>query len=195
MLRLLLLFALFFVVEPFASVPAARSSDVYVHQGHGSSSSSSSSSTALQDSRRHFFGACATTAVTLVATTLSPSYANAKGTKGTVNFSNVKNGDTVPSKFTYKFDLTGFELSPAKDGLIEGTGHHHVIIDDNEGKGFTAKGTVIPMDATHKHYGKAQAEGEIELEPGTHKLTLQFANALHESYGKEFAKTITVTVL
>ena len=101
----------------------------------------------------------------------------------------------MPSKFTYKFDLTGFELSPAKDGLIEGTGHHHVIIDDNEGKGFTAKGTVIPMDATHKHYGKAQAEGEIELEPGTHKLTLQFANALHESYGKEFAKTITVTVL
>lgn len=192
MLRLLLLFALFFVVEPFAPVPAARSSDVYVHQGHGSSSSSS---TALQDSRRHFFGACATTAATLVATTLSPSYANAKGTKGTVNFSNVKNGDTVPSKFTYKFDLTGFELSPAKDGLIEGTGHHHVIIDDNEGKGFTAKGTVIPMDATHKHYGKAQAEGEIELEPGTHKLTLQFANALHESYGKEFAKTITVTVL
>ena len=59
---------------------------------------------------------------------------------------------------------------------------------------FTAPGEVIPMDATHKHYGKGQVEGELELEPGKHKITLQFANALHESYGKEFAKTITVNV-
>eukprot|EP00983_Pelagomonas_calceolata_P088010 1157096-Pelagomonas_calceolata.AAC.8 len=29
---------------------------------------------------------------------------------------------------------------------------------------------------------------------GDHKLTLQFANANHESYGPEYAKTITVTV-
>jgi len=61
-------------------------------------------------------------------------------------------------------------------------------------KAFVDSGEVIPMDATHKHYGKAQSEGELELEPGKHKITLQFANALHESYGKEFAKTITVNV-
>ena len=197
MLRLLLLVALFFVVEPFAA-PAARSSDVDVHQGHGGSNRSrSSTALQLQDSRRHFFGACATTAVTVVATTLllSPSAANAKGTtKGrSVNFSNVQNGDTVPSTFTYQFAVTGYELSPAKEGLLPGTGHHHVIIDDP--KGFVAKGIAIPFDATHKHYGKAQTEGEIELEKGTHTITLQFANALHESYGKDFAKTITVTVL
>ena len=29
---------------------------------------------------------------------------------------------------------------------------------------------------------------------GKHKLTLQFANAKHESYGSKFAQTITVTV-
>lgn len=29
---------------------------------------------------------------------------------------------------------------------------------------------------------------------GEHNLTLQFANALHESYGPEYAKTITVNV-
>ena len=50
------------------------------------------------------------------------------------------------------------------------------------------------MDATHKHYGKGQSEGELVLEPGKHTITLQFANALHESYGKEFAKKITVNV-
>jgi len=95
--------------------------------------------------------------------------------------------------FTYKFEVNGYELSPAKEGLLDGTGHHHLIVDN--GKGFVPKGTAIPFDATHKHYGKAQSEGMVELEPGTHKITLQFANANHESYGKEFAKTITVNVL
>ena len=112
--------------------------------------------------------------------------------KNSVYFTNVKDGDTVPTKFTYKFEVTGYELSPAAAGLKEGTGHHHMIIDD--GKAFVPPGEAIPMDATHKHYGKAQSEGELELEPGKHKITLQFANAYHESYGKEFAKSITVNV-
>ena len=98
----------------------------------------------------------------------------------------------MPSKFTYKFDVTGYTVSPAAEGLIDGTGHHHMIVD-GPGK-FTPPGEVIPMDATHKHYGKGQTEGELELEPGKHTITLQFANAKHESYGKEFAKQITVTV-
>ena len=57
------------------------------------------------------------------------------------------------------------------------------------------KGVAIPFDATHLHFGKAQKEASIELEPGTHTLTLQFANAKHESFGKKFAKTITVNVV
>ena len=56
------------------------------------------------------------------------------------------------------------------------------------------KGDAIPFDATHVHFGKAQKEGELELSPGQHTLTLQFANAKHESFGKKFASTITVNV-
>ena len=112
--------------------------------------------------------------------------------KNSVSFANVKDGDTVPSKFTYKFDVTGYELSPAAAGLKEGTGHHHLVIDGP--KAYVDKGEAIPFDDTHKHYGKAQTEGELELTPGKHKIMLQFANAKHESYGKEFAKTITVKV-
>lgn len=140
--------------------------------------------------RRQFLTTCATT----LATTLSwkPSTAHAAAAKGSVDFTNVKNGDTVPQTFLYKFEVNGYELSPAKDGLKEGTGHHHLVIDGK--KAFVDKGTPIPFDDTHKHYGKAQTEGELELSPGRHKLTLQFANANHESYGKEFAKTITINV-
>mmetsp|Transcript_70944 Transcript_70944/g.112120 ORF Transcript_70944/g.112120 Transcript_70944/m.112120 type:complete len:250 (+) Transcript_70944:26-775(+) len=142
-----------------------------------------------QDStRRQFVRTSAAAALSAALTAASPMYA--AGTKNSVYFSNVKDGDTVPSKFTYKFEVTGYSLSPAADGLKEGTGHHHMIIDEAN----VEKGQVIPMDATHKHYGKAQTEGELELEPGKHKITLQFANAAHESYGKEFAQTITVNV-
>jgi len=141
------------------------------------------------NSRRQFLGASAA-AVAATLTSASPVYA--KGPKNSVSFSNVKDGDTVPRKFTYKFEVTGYALSPAADGLKEGTGHHHMVIDGPTA--FVDKGEAIPFDATHKHYGKAQTEGELELEPGKHKLTLQFANALHQSYGKEFAKTITVNV-
>ena len=119
----------------------------------------------------------------------APAHAKAKNS---VSFANVKDGDTVPTKFTYKFLVTGYELSPAAAGPVPGTGHHHLVIDGSGA--FVPKGEAIPFDATHKHYGKAQTEGELELEPGKHKITLQLANHLHESYGKEFAKTITVDV-
>ena len=125
----------------------------------------------------------------LASAAASPAYAKPKNS---VLFTNVKDGDTVPSTFTYKFDVTGYAVSPAKEGLIDGTGHHHMIVDGDGA--FFPNGEAIPMDATHKHYGKGQSEGELALEPGKHKITLQFANALHQSYGKEFAKTITVNV-
>lgn len=82
------------------------------------------------------------------------------------------------------------EVLPAAEGLQEGTGHHHIVVD---GK-YVEKGDTIPFDATHLHYGKAQKEVTIELAPGPHTLTLQFANANHQSYGKKFAKTISINV-
>ena len=149
--------------------------------------SAQTDSSVLQ-SRRQFVR---TSAAVAALTAASPA-TYAKGSKNSVSFANVKDGDTVPRKFVYKFEVSGYELSPAADGLKEGTGHHHLVIDGS--KAFVDKGEAIPFDATHKHFGKAQTEGELELEPGKHKITLQFANANHESYGKEFAKTITVNV-
>ena len=101
-----------------------------------------------------------------------------------------QNNATVTSPFTAKFGVKGYEVVPASAEFEEGTGHHHISGDGE----YMEKGTVVPFDATHLHYGKAQKEGEITLEPGTHTLTLQFANGKHVSYGKKFASTITVNV-
>jgi len=55
-------------------------------------------------------------------------------------------------------------------------------------------GTVVPKDSTHLHFGKGQTETTVQLTPGKHKLTLQFADGLHRSYGGKLATTISVNV-
>jgi hypothetical protein len=135
--------------------------------------------------RQAFVSACA-----LALTAASP--AQAKDGKNGVYFIEPR-GDNpvVSSEFKVKMGVKGYELAPAAAGLQEGTGHHHLIID---GPAFIEKGQEIPFDETHLHFGKAQKEGVLNLSPGEHTLTLQFADAKHRSFGKKFAKSIKVTV-
>jgi len=173
----------------------------------------------LKSPRREFLGMSAAAGVAAL-TAASPAYAEEfkwpKGSKNSntnyrvtddipifkkyteiaqngVSFFAPKDKAKVKGKFTAEFGVTGYGLSPASAGLIKGTGHHHLIVDIGDQK-FWPKGEAIPMDATHIHYGKGQNTGDLALEPGEHTLTLQFGDANHVSYGKEFAKTITVTV-
>jgi hypothetical protein len=126
--------------------------------------------------------------VAAVMTSASP--AMAKDGKNGVYWVSPQDGAQVEEEFTAKFGVKGYELAPASEGLQEGTGHHHIVIDGT----FVEKGQAIPFDDTHLHYGKAQKEGIIKLSPGPHTLTLQFANAKHESFGQKFSKTISVCV-
>jgi hypothetical protein len=74
--------------------------------------------------------------------------------------------------------------------INEGKGHHHIIIDGS----YIEKGQMVPKDETHIHFGKGQTSDTLKLSEGSHTLTLQFANGAHESYGKDWSKTITVNV-
>jgi hypothetical protein len=53
---------------------------------------------------------------------------------------------------------------------------------------------VIKKDSVHLHFGNAQTSAEIKLPPGKHSLTLQFADAMHRSYGSRLTSKITVDV-
>ncbi len=100
-----------------------------------------------------------------------------------------KNGATVTSPFKVVMSVEGMEVKKAGE-MEKRTGHHHLIVD---GKAIP-KGTVVPNDETHLHFGKGQTETELKLAPGKHKLTLQFADGAHKSYGKKMSETITITV-
>ena len=70
------------------------------------------------------------------------------------------------------------------------TGHHHLLINTDD----IAEGAVIPMDDKHRHFGKGQTETELTLPPGHYRLTMQFADGAHRSYGDKLRKTIEITV-
>lgn len=104
-------------------------------------------------------------------------------------FANLKDGDKVKSPVKVEMLVEGMEVKPA--GTNEpNTGHHHLIID-----GVASEfGVAVPADETHIHFGQGQTDTEIELAPGEHTLTLQFADLAHRSYGPQMSATIKITV-
>lgn len=121
---------------------------------------------------------------------LSTGLAVGPALAGSVAFPNVADGASVGAPVHLEFSVEGMEVRPAKEGLQEGTGHFHLLIDVPE---TYEEGVAIPFDDTHLHFGKAQVQADVPLASGRHTLTLQFANAVHQSYGPEYRKTITVT--
>ena len=106
-----------------------------------------------------------------------------------VSFINLNDGQEVSSPVLVKMGVSGMEVKPAGE-IVKGTGHHHMIIDGV----FINTGDPVPANETHIHYGKGQLEASLDLAPGKHTLTLQFANGFHQSYGEEWSKTITINV-
>jgi Domain of unknown function (DUF4399) len=108
----------------------------------------------------------------------------------TVSFAEPADGATVTNWFIVRFTLTGdWKLAPA--GSTGMTGHHHLIVD----QGSVPKDSSVPFDTNHIHYGLGQDVVAVQLPPGTHQLTAQFADSGHISFGPTASKTITVNVL
>jgi len=110
--------------------------------------------------------------------------------KGKVFFSEPKDGAEIKGPVKVVMVVEGMEVKPA-GAVVEGTGHHHILIN----KDFIPSGQVIPTDDAHRHFGKGETEAVLDLPPGNYKLTLQFADGLHLSYGKDFSATINIKVV
>lgn len=107
-----------------------------------------------------------------------------------VYFVNLKDGQTVTSPVKIEMGVNGMSVDTADGILKPASGHHHILL----GLDSVKTETVIPKDSVHLHYGNAQTSAEVVLPPGRHTLTLQFADALHRSYGSKLTSKVTVTV-
>lgn len=100
------------------------------------------------------------------------------------------NGQTVKSPFKVRFAVTGgLKVEPIGE-IKANSGHHHLLINLDS----IPAGVVIPTDERHLHFGQGQTETMVTLRPGTYRLTAQFANGAHQSYGQALSHTITVNV-
>jgi len=107
-----------------------------------------------------------------------------------VYFKNLKNGAAVMSPVKVEMGIDNMKVDTAGP-VVAASGHYHIFIDAEDS---LSSGTMVPKDSTHLHYGKGQTEAEVKLAPGAHKLTLQFADGLHRSYGSKLATTVSVNV-
>ena len=105
-------------------------------------------------------------------------------------FKNLKDGDVVTSPVKVEMGIEGMSVDTAR-GIVAGSGHHHILVDAGDS---LTRGEVVPKDSTHLHFGNAQTEAMVPLSPGKHRLTLQFADGIHRSYGSRLATSINVEV-
>jgi hypothetical protein len=101
-------------------------------------------------------------------------------------FTNIQDGDVVSSPFRVAFAVSGMGVSPVKAGVLEGTGHHHILIDLPLPADIKQP---IPFDSPsevqhqhYKHFGGGETETTLDLPPGKHTLRLLFADARHVPY-------------
>jgi Domain of unknown function (DUF4399) len=91
-----------------------------------------------------------------------------------VYFVDIKDGATLPTKFTVHFGLRGMGVAPAGSDK-ENSGHHHLLIDTD----LPPMDEPIPNDFSHLHFGAGQTEAEVSLPPGEHTLQLLFGDKNH----------------
>lgn len=115
-----------------------------------------------------------------------------------VYFPNLADGQEISLPFVIEFGVKGMEVEPAQMA-VAGKGHHHLLID----KEAVPAGEMVPMGSEDKgyyHFGKGQLKDTLTiskypmLTKGTHKLRLQFANGMHQSYGPAMSKEVIVIV-
>ena len=98
-------------------------------------------------------------------------------------------GATVSTTFKVRFGVKGMAVAPA-GAIVADSGHNHLLINQMP----VPKGESVPFDDQHRHFGAGQTEATITLPPGQYRLTSQFANGAHQSYGAPMSSSIQITV-
>ena len=119
------------------------------------------------------------------------THRSASSDGASVSFSNVSDGDLLPTVFTVKASISGMGIAPA--GVdIENTGHHHLLIDVTEPPDMSQ---ALPAVEGIRHLDEGQSETELRLPEGEHSLQLLLADHQHVPHDPPvMSKVIVITV-
>ena len=85
----------------------------------------------------------------------------------------------------------GVAVEPAKKGVNNGKGHHHIIVDVDLPKDLSKP---VGKDANHIHMGDGSTCKEIKLSAGKHIIRALFAKGTHVPYNPALTATVTINV-
>jgi hypothetical protein len=100
-------------------------------------------------------------------------------------------GAMVSSPVKVCMATEGVEVEPAKKGINEGKGHHHIIVDVNLPKDLSKP---VGKDANHIHMGDGSTCKKIKLSAGKHIIRTLFAKGNHVPYDPALTSTVTINV-
>ena len=108
-----------------------------------------------------------------------------------VTITDPPNGAMVSSPVKVCMATEGVEVQPAKKGVNDGKGHHHIIVDVDLPKDLSKP---IGKDANHIHMGDGSICKEIKLSAGKHIIRALFAQGNHVPYNPALTATVTINV-
>ena len=125
---------------------------------------------------------------------------NAEGSGGEVKMKSAGAGVTI-TKPAPMSDVTGpveicmetngYTVEPAKNGVNEGKGHHHLIIDAD----LPDLSQPVPKDAQHIHMGDGSTCKTVELSKGKmYTIKALFARGNHVPYDPAVTDSVVVFV-
>ncbi len=85
----------------------------------------------------------------------------------------------------------GVEVEPAKKGVHDGKGHHHILIDADLPTDLSKP---IGKDAQHVHMGDGSTCKSLNLEAGVHVIRALFAKGNHVPYSPAITSTVIINV-
>lgn len=108
-----------------------------------------------------------------------------------IAISEPSNGATVQNPVKVCLVAHNVTVEPAKKGVNDGKGHHHILVDTDLPKDLSQP---IGKDAQHIHMGDGSTCKEIRLEPGMHVIRGLFAQGNHVPYNPPITATVIVNV-
>lgn len=134
----------------------------------------------------HKFSIKSLAALAIFLFTVGSAYAG-----NSVTISSPPNGATVSGPVKVCLETHGVEVEPAKKGVHEGKGHHHILVDVDLPKDLSKP---IGKDAQHIHMGDGSTCKELTLAPGKHTIRALFAKGNHIPYDPAITATAEITV-
>jgi len=108
-----------------------------------------------------------------------------------VSISEPSNGAKISGLVKVCLSTSGVTVEPAKMGVNQGKGHHHLLVDVNLPRDLSKP---IGKDANHIHMGDGSKCKKLNLTAGKHTIRALFAKGNHVPYNPALTTEVMFNV-